>query len=195
MNFHVFFLQKTTMLKTNNTCQVSDLPGYINVSAMAQQLEGLERENNTVTEAKSVTTYVLKARKSRYGMKRRKELLPEIQDHCQNEPVIRTDDFSVNQTQFEKYNAGELILVKTEKKTRDCETYYNVCSKEGPIACGYGWTNPDEDAPVQGFTFHQVSDGSICVNCNIQLPGPACTNGFCECKDIRNKIDLMDCGN
>ena len=74
-------------------------------------------------------------------------------------------------------------------------SHYEVCSKEGPIACGYGWTNPDPNAPVPGFTFHQVSDGSICVNCNIELPGPPpCNNGFCECKDIKTKIDLMDCG-
>ena len=162
---------------------------------MAKQLEALEKDNNTVTQDKTVKIFILKARKSRYGKKKRKELIPEIQDLCQNEPVIQTDDFSVNQTEFEKYNAGELILVRKEKRTRLCETHYSVCSKEGPIACGYGWKNPDPNAPV-GFTFHQVSDGSICVNCNIELPGPpACDNGFCECKNIRNKEDLMDCGN
>lgn len=163
---------------------------------MAGELENLEKQNNTATETNTVMTFVLKARRKRYGIKKRQDLLPEVQGHCQNDPLIETEDFNVNKTEFEKYNAGELIVVEKEKKTRLCETHYEVCSKEGPTACGYGWTNPDPNAPVPGFTFHQVSDGSICVNCNIELPGPpACNNGFCECKDIKTKIDLMDCGN
>ena len=163
---------------------------------MAEELESLEKQNDTATETNTFTTYVLKARKKRYGIKRREELLPEVQNHCQNEPVIETEDLNVNQTMFEKYNAGEVILIENEKNTRGCITHY-ACSKEGPRACGYGWTNPDPDAPVPGFTFHQVSDGSICVSCNKNLtfdPKP-CNNEFCECKDIINKQTLMDCGN
>ena len=182
------------MLKTNNTCQLSTLPSYVNVSVMAGEFESLEAENSTVT--KTITTFVLKGRHSRLGIRRRENLLPEIQDRCKKEPLIGTNDFIINATQFEKYNAGELIVIDNEKKTRLCETHYDVCSKEGPTACGYCWTNPDQNAPVAGFTFHQVSDGSICVSCNIELPGPPpCPdNGFCECKEIKNKEDLMDCG-
>ena len=100
----------------------------------------------------------------------------------------------------------ELSCSGPTKQVKNCEivcqnvkklgNVYNVCSKKEPLASGYGWTNPDPNAPVQGFSFHQVSNDSICVNCNIEPPGfPPSNNGFCLCKDIKNKIDLMDCGN
>ena len=100
----------------------------------------------------------------------------------------------------------ELSCNGPTKQVKNCEiscknipklgNVYNACSKIfWPIESGYIWANPDPDAPVQGFTFHQASNGSICVNCNIELPGgPPSDNGFCECKNIKNKIDLMDCG-
>ena len=184
------------MLQTNHTCQISDLPEHLNVSDMAQNLEKRRKENSSDGQVKSVTTFVLKARNARIGNEKRSHLLPAIQEKCKQGPVVLTNDFLVNETEFEKYNAGEIILIPIkEKNTRICETHY-VCSKDGPRACGYGWTNPDPDAPSKGFSFHQVSDGSICVNCNIYYPGgPQCPdNGFCECKNIRTKKDLMDCG-
>ena len=66
------------------------------------------------------------------------------------------------------------------------------CSKKGPHACGYGWTNPAGG----GFSFHQVSSGSVCVTCNIftDITGtPPCTDDLCLCKDIISKNTLMDC--
>ena len=166
---------------------------------MAQQIEKIGEENMMVTQDKTKTTFILKAKQSRLGTKSRQNLLPEIQDQCKNEPMVQTTDFIIDETDFDKYIAGELITVKSKTRTRRCETFRR-CSTKGPRACGYGWTNPDQYAPVKGFSFHQVSDESICVQCNIYFPGEGfCAasgpDGFCMCEDIRNKKDLMDCSN
>ena len=163
---------------------------------MAEGLKSLEMLNTTVTTGNSVTSFSLKARHARYGVKRRQQQLVEVQNLCQQEAIVESEDIRINQTEFDKYMMGQIIKVEKEAKQRSCQTVL-ACSREGPNACGYGWTNPDPDAQVQGFTFHQVSDGSICVNCTIDLPGPpGCPSyGYCLCKDIKNKEDLMDCGN
>ena len=163
---------------------------------MAEGLNSLEIQNTTVTSSNSITSFTLKARHARYGVKRRQEQLEKVQKLCQNEPIVETEDWMINQTQYEKYMDGEIIQVMTETKQRQCITVES-CSKEGPGACGYGWINPDPLAPVDHFSFHQVSDGSICVKCYIDLPGGAeCpSDGFCLCEDIQNKEDLMDCSN
>ena len=155
----------------------------------------MEIDNTTVTSNNSVTSFTLKARHARYGVKRRQEQLEEVQQLCQQEPMVETEDFIINQTEYEKYINGQIIRVKKNAQQRQCITE-QACTTEGPRACGYGWTNPDPSAPVPGFSFHQVSDGSICVTCHWKLnaPGPECpTDGFCLCKDIQNKKDLMDC--
>ena len=46
------------------------------------------------------------------------------------------------------------------------------------------------------FQCAQVSTGSICVTCRLEVPGPVdlCDPKLCWCSDITDKEKLMDCG-
>ena len=177
------------MLKTNNTCQITNLAQDMDVEKMAEELENFGQEAN---EINTTTTYVLKSRMKRYGKQVRQELLPEVQNHCQNEPIVETEDFSVNTTEFENYNAGGIILVESTTKTRTCDTK-KACSRKGPDACG--WHAFEIKEVRVGFSFHHISSGSICVQCTIDRPGGASCNDKkeCPCSYITGKVRLFDC--
>ena len=177
------------MLKTNNTCQITNLAQDMDVAKMAEELENVDQE---VNESNTTTTYVLKSRMKRYGKQARQELLPEVQDHCRNEPIVETEDFSVNKTEFENYDAGGIIFVESTAKTRTCVTIH-ACTGKGPGACSYrGFRNPVDN---RAFSFHHISSGSICVNCTIDRPGGASCDDkdLCPCSSIRDKNSLFDC--
>ena len=107
------------MLKTGSTCQLADLPGYINVSAMAGEYE--TNDNQRVGESEKVTTFVLKARVSRFGSRKRGELVPDVQNLCKDVSLVKTNDVEVNETEFEKYNRGEVIFLRSGRSSRLCE--------------------------------------------------------------------------
>ena len=114
-------VQKTSMLKSGGTCKLAELPGNINVSAIAAEFGG----KNVRMAPETVTTFILKARESRLGSKKRSELLPEAQDLCKNVPMVKTNDIKVNETEFEKLRTGEVITLKNPKSKRTC---LQVCS-------------------------------------------------------------------
>ena len=70
----------------------------------------------------------------------------------------------------------------------------SACSKVGPRACGnFAFVPP---GATRGFSFHQVSEGSVCVSCNTQLPDgkTACNKkDICDCNEIKDKNSLYDC--
>ena len=115
-------LQKTSILKTGGTCQIADLPGHINVSATAEEFQAKERNNHG-----KLITYVLKARESRFGSKRRAELVPDAQDLCNDVPLVKTNDFVVNETEFEKYNRGEVVFIDNVESSQGCLTVSYIC--------------------------------------------------------------------
>ena len=107
------------MLKTGSTCQLADLPGYINVSALAEEYE--TNDNQRVGESEKVTTFLLKARVSRLGSRKRGELLPDVQNLCKDVSLVKTNDIEVNETEFEKYNRGEVIFLRSGRSSRLCD--------------------------------------------------------------------------
>ena len=107
------------MLKTGDTCQLADLPGYINVSTMAGKYDKID--NQRAEESEKVTTFLLKARESRFGSRKRADLVPDVRYLCKDAPLVKTNDIEVNEIQFEKYNKGEVIFLKNGRSSRLCE--------------------------------------------------------------------------
>ena len=64
--------------------------------------------------------FFLKSRQARLGKERRKALLPAVQSVCEQTQLVTTIDYEVNETQYEKYKRGEVILVPTPRSKRDC---------------------------------------------------------------------------
>eukprot|EP00092_Neocalanus_flemingeri_P032991 GFUD01035877.1.p1 GENE.GFUD01035877.1~~GFUD01035877.1.p1 ORF type:complete len:623 (-),score=91.11 GFUD01035877.1:252-2120(-) len=185
----------TSLVKTGDVCQLADLPTHFNVSASAERFESQARMNQGDNESEKVTSFVLKSRDSRLGSRRRAELVPDVQDLCDDVPLVKTKDFLVNEAEFEKFKKGEVIFVE-RRGSRRC-LMHESCSTWGPGACGYGptggWVNPAGG----GFSFHEVSAGSICVTCNMDFTaGPlnqGCNMTLCACIEIIDKNSLVDC--
>ena len=138
------------MMKSNNTCQISALPKHINLSDMAGGLIAKERTGETLSEANTETGFALMPRSARIGKRRRREFIANVQGQCKDSPMIETkEDLRINKTEFERYQAGEIVVVSEESRTRGCESK-TACSNQGPNACGYGWTNPfNPKQPIQ----------------------------------------------
>eukprot|EP00091_Calanus_sinicus_P001031 TRINITY_DN10985_c0_g1_i1.p1 TRINITY_DN10985_c0_g1~~TRINITY_DN10985_c0_g1_i1.p1 ORF type:complete len:191 (-),score=34.99 TRINITY_DN10985_c0_g1_i1:530-1102(-) len=87
----VFLLHQdsnTVMLKTNNTCQLSDLHEDISVSEMAANYEANEKRR--IADSDKVTSFMLKSREARYGSLKRKELIPDVQYRCKDTSLVKT---------------------------------------------------------------------------------------------------------
>eukprot|EP00092_Neocalanus_flemingeri_P056484 GFUD01066981.1.p1 GENE.GFUD01066981.1~~GFUD01066981.1.p1 ORF type:complete len:895 (+),score=149.92 GFUD01066981.1:13-2697(+) len=181
----------TSLLKTGDVCQLADLPTHFNVSASAERFESQARMNQGDNESEKVTSFVLKTRDSRLGSRRRAELVPDVQDLCDDVPLVKTKDLLVNETEFEKFKKGEVIFVE-RKSSRRC-LMHKSCTIVDPSACGWGWVNPAGG----GLSFHEVSAGSICVTCNMNFTaGPlnqGCNRTLCNCTEIIDKNSLVDC--
>ena len=108
------------MVKTNKTCQLSDLPEDLNVSEMAENYEGNDKRR--VVESDKVSSFILKIREARYGSLKRKELIPDVQYLCKHTSLVKTNDVLVNETEFEKYNRGEVIFLNNTRSSRFCQT-------------------------------------------------------------------------
>jgi len=144
---------------------------------------------------KPSTYYVAKARKTRVTSSKREDLKSAQNAECANHAIVTTEDFAVSEEDYQKMQEGGLVILKDEVKTRaqGCvET--RVCTSVGPRACGYsGWVNPQTN---RGFSFHQVSTGSICVLCKLKIMedlNQCSTPGICWCEDITDKEKLMNC--
>ena len=85
------------MVKSNNICQLADLPGGIDVSDTANLFEKSEERNQT-------TKFYLKSRESRLGFKERGKQLTDVQGHCEKSQLVKTREYEANETEFEKYN-------------------------------------------------------------------------------------------
>merc|ERR1719431_1486083 len=132
----------------------------------------------------------------------RASLHNDAQYLCKDEPLVKTDIFNLdfNDTQWETFQKGEPILLESQKKRDNpsCETA-PACVANDPLNCNYGenayaWTNPDEHAPVLGFSVHTVTSGGICVSCKLEGSGdcPA-EKDYCVCKDITDKVEFQKC--
>ena len=112
------------MLKTDDVCQISEMPGDINVSSMA----GQSRKNGRINNYSSIhnkARFVLKTPESLLGSEKRSELLVlDDKNQCKDVPAVRTKDIEINATLFEKYNKGEVIIVDNMTSTRKCPTVY-----------------------------------------------------------------------
>ena len=64
---------------------------------------------------------MLKARESRFGSRKRAELVPDVQYLCKDVPLVKTNDVEVNETEFDKYNNGKVIFLKNGRNSRFCE--------------------------------------------------------------------------
>ena len=108
------------MLKTGGTCQLTDLPEYLNVANLAQGYES--NDGKRVKKSEEITSFMLKVREARFGSRRRAELIPDAQYLCKDAPLVKTNDVQVNETEFEKYERGEVIVVNNGRSTRRCDT-------------------------------------------------------------------------
>ena len=109
------------MVKTGGLCQLSDLPDHYNVSAMA---EGLERHHGMtrVKQSDVVTNFLLKTRVAKLGAKKRAELHPDVGHLCKDHPIVKTSDFQVEKTDWEKYDRGEIVFLENkERSPRSCD--------------------------------------------------------------------------
>lgn len=110
------------MLKTASICQIADLPGYINVSGMAEQFENKFRSNkeSRMDENKK---YILKTPESLLGSDKRTEvLIPYVQDKCRDVQAVKTKDVEISADLYEKYENGEVIFIDDTKSSRSCAT-------------------------------------------------------------------------
>ena len=78
-------------------------------------------QRERIDEAEKVTTFLLKVRESVLGSKHRSELFTDVQDLCTKAPLVKTKDIEINETEFEKYNNGEVIFIKTIISSGLCE--------------------------------------------------------------------------
>jgi len=197
----VFFLHQdsdTSMMKTEGSCHITEIPEYVNVSSLAEGYKTHDRMR--VTKSNTETSYLIKNRQARYGaQKRAAELHPEAEYLCKDSPVVKTNDVYVTEEDWEKFNNGEVITIGNEKNTRqsgNCDLKWSV-TKEGPRACGYGWQNPAGG----GLSFHQVSGLSLNVTCaipnensnNLNVHCDGYEKAFCQCKKIQSKRTLVRC--
>jgi len=184
---------KTSMLKTGNTCQLTDLPDNRNVSVIAA---GFEAHNKArIKEPDKVTTFKIQIRESRLGSGKRAELVSDHQHLCQDVPMVKTNDFEVNKKEFEKFNKGEVITRTKRRNSRYCEEKESCVIEKVNSAypnCVY-WPNP----LGEGLTFHDVGVIGKCVTCNIwDGSGDVCgvtEYGLCKCEDIKTVDKLKNC--
>ena len=114
------FLQKSSILKSEDVCKITSQPGYINISRMDRKFE---TENRITSDlgAHSIEKYILKYPMSLMGSERRSKLLaPGVQNLCKDVQTFETRDIEINATLFEKYNNGEVILTGSGKSSRSC---------------------------------------------------------------------------
>eukprot|EP00092_Neocalanus_flemingeri_P012987 GFUD01013997.1.p1 GENE.GFUD01013997.1~~GFUD01013997.1.p1 ORF type:complete len:1217 (+),score=231.72 GFUD01013997.1:486-3653(+) len=187
----------TLMLKTGGLCQLADLPEYMNVSDMADNFEN-RQVDESATERK--IKYVLKEREARYGSQKREELLPEARDLCKTMQLVKTNDFEVNETAYEKLARGEVAILENlrssggKRSKRGACSKFTACIEDGPQACGNrGWTDPTP--PHRSISFHDISMTNFCINCYLQKFGDQCNEDakLCLCKNMKNKNDLIAC--
>jgi len=174
------------LLNTNSSCQVSKAPQDLSQEGVV----GLPLPWEIPEKS---TYYMAKARKTRVTKSKRQAMKSAQKAACDGQAIIETEDFGISEEDFQTMQEGGFVTVKDDIRTRGCQEAYQ-CSSAGPHACGYtGWENP---ATGVGFSFHQVSTGSICVTCKLNNdtdPSDFCNPDLCWCKDIIDKNTLMDC--
>ena len=204
-----FVIHETgVLLKTNGACSISPTPENYNVSShhnsfankMAARLQ--KSDNKLEDEPKY---HILKIRQERVGYKQRKELNSAHSSACDDEPIVKTEDESISEEQFKMLVAGNFITVDQEptgeQRNRQViptvSTIVKLKSTGGPQACGRGFKNPY--IKKGGFSFHQLSYGTLDVLCCATAPAPAkyCplikTKKLCDCSDIVDKNTFMNC--
>ena len=104
------------MLMSNNTCQLSSLQ----LPENGMNVESISKAFGSKMKLTPKKQFFLKSRQARLGKERRKALLPAVQSVCEQTQLVTTIDYEVNETQYEKYKRGEVILVPTPRSKRDC---------------------------------------------------------------------------
>ena len=56
--------------------------------------------------------FFLKVGKARLGQQRRDDLLPDVQNLCKENQMVKTEDIEITQADFDKYKSGEVILIE-----------------------------------------------------------------------------------
>ena len=133
------------LLNTNSSCQVSEAPQDLN-----QGVDGLPLPWGIPEKS---TYYMAKARKTRVTKSKRQAMKSAQKAACNDQPIIKTEDFAISEEDFQTMQEGGFVTVKDDIRTRGC-TEHRQCSSVGPHACGYtGWTNPTTKVEI---SFHQV---------------------------------------
>ena len=102
-------------MKNNGTCSLAPLPAFINVSNAAQQFQRRRSEN--LNEEKQ---FSLRARQYKLGTEKRAAKMNEVDAQCKDVPLVQTTEHAINETEFEKFESGSIIIVEKDQQTRRC---------------------------------------------------------------------------
>ena len=98
---------------------------------------------------------MVKVRKTQVTNSKRKALMSAQKAECNNQAIVKTEDFSISAEDYQTMQDGGFVTVKGDINKRGCTEAYQ-CTGVGPNACGYsGWTNP-ADPNGEPISFHQV---------------------------------------
>merc|ERR1712179_9952 len=144
------------------------------------------------------TQYILKEGKARLGQAQRSGIPSKVKDVCENTLLVEIINSEVSKEQFEDFLADKVILVGEPQSDGDCfDLEVSGCSKVGPRACGnLAFVPPGQS---RGFSFHQVSEGSVCVSCykadTVVPEGQTACNkkDLCDCSNLKDKNSVYDC--
>merc|ERR1719206_1054655 len=179
----------TALIKNNGTCSLATLPSVMNVSNAAEQFGS--RKNK---EKRKI--YSIRSRQYDLDSEQRGQQIPEVEAQCKDLPLIQTTEVSINETEFEKFNSGDVIFIRKEqqdKQARFCLPAGTKCiNNEGQQAANsWKWTNPSDFSEVE---FNGITASGWCLTCYESIGG-ACSGEQerCLCNAMNSWQDLADC--
>ena len=144
------------LLSTNGSCQLSEGKQELNQTVDGNEVKGLPLPSVGLVNSTNSTYYVGKARKTRVTSSKRQTLNPTQNAECDNQAIVKTEDFGVSEEDYQKMQEGGVAIIRGDETVRGCREY-EACTGVGPIACGYsGWYNPFLNPP-RNISAHQVS--------------------------------------
>ena len=144
------------LLSTNGSCQLSEGLQDLNQTVDGNEVKGLPLPWGGLVNSTNTTYYVAKARKTRVTSSKRQTLNPTQNAACENQAIVKTEDFGVSEEDYKKMQQGGVAIIKGDERLRGCQEY-SACSDGGPDACAYsGWHNPFLNPP-RDISLHQVS--------------------------------------
>ena len=116
------------LIETEGKCLINSKPNFnAKVGGITSNLFSSQRKRNTEENK----YFVLNKRIERVAQVKKAERLdPAHQEACNDEPVVITEDSRLNETEYNKFMAGEFVTVPNDNpKQRKCEVQAEVKHK------------------------------------------------------------------